>query len=69
MLSLTSEGLEAKQHIVILVNIELGYVAAPLAFSLDTEEVVLTVNGIRKVNDPGGRLYRSEFLTAYFPLQ
>lgn len=28
---------------------ELGYVAAPMAFSSDTEEVVLTVNGIRKV--------------------
>lgn len=31
-------------------NIELGYVAAPMAFSFDTEEVVLTVNGIRKVS-------------------
>jgi len=30
-------------------NIVLGYVAAPMAFSFDTEEVVLTVNGIRKV--------------------
>jgi AP-3 complex subunit delta-1 len=28
---------------------ELGYLAAPMAFSTDTEEVVLTVNGIRKV--------------------
>jgi hypothetical protein len=25
-------------------------VAAPMAFSFDTEEVVLTVNGIRKVS-------------------
>jgi hypothetical protein len=31
-------------------DIELGYVAAPMAFSFDTEEVVLTVNGIRKVS-------------------
>jgi hypothetical protein len=30
--------------------LELGYVAAPMAFSFDTEEVVLTVNGIRKVS-------------------
>jgi hypothetical protein len=29
--------------------LELGYLAAPMAFSSDTEEVVLTVNGIRKV--------------------
>ncbi len=29
--------------------IELGYLAAPMAFSGDTEEVVLTVNGIKKV--------------------
>lgn len=29
-------------------RVELGYIAAPLAFSSDTEEVVLTVNGIRK---------------------
>jgi len=28
---------------------ELGYLAAPMAFSGDTEEVVLTVNGIKKV--------------------
>ena len=29
--------------------VELGYLAAPMAFSGDTEEVVLTVNGIKKV--------------------
>jgi hypothetical protein len=28
---------------------ELGYLAASMAFSGDTEEVVLTVNGIKKV--------------------
>ena len=31
------------------VGLELGYLAAPMAFSGDTEEVVLTVNGIKKV--------------------
>lgn len=30
---------------------ELGYLAAPMAFSGDTEEVVLTVNGIKKVSE------------------
>ena len=32
-----------------LILQELGYFAAPMAFSGDTEEVVLTVNGIKKV--------------------
>jgi len=29
--------------------VELGYLVSPFAFSGDTEEVVLTVNGIKKV--------------------
>lgn len=33
-----------------LTILELGYLAAPMAFSGDTEEVVLTVNGIKKVS-------------------
>lgn len=36
-----------------LIFSELGYLAAPMAFSGDTEEVVLTVNGIKKVSQIG----------------
>ena len=32
------------------LTLELGYLVAPMAFSGDTEEVVLTVNGIKKVS-------------------
>jgi AP-3 complex subunit delta-1 len=29
--------------------VELGYLASPMAFSGDTEEIVLTINGMKKV--------------------
>jgi AP-3 complex subunit delta-1 len=32
------------------MTVELGYLAAPMAFTGETEEVVLTVNGIKKVS-------------------